>query len=360
MIPVILAGGSGTRFWPLSRREHPKQFLSVLGDDRTLIETTCDRLRPLSGDERPLRIVCRPDLVAPTKKLLSSASGVSFIEEPEARNTAPAIALATARVESRHGDEPVAFFPADHFIGDSQSFLDCMHFAAERARDGAIITLGIAPTRPETGYGYIECAELPANRLTKPQACRVERFVEKPDHQRALEYLNSGRFLWNAGIFAFRPSTLWAEFKRQRPAMWKSIDEMRRALADDEADDRLAAHFRKLESISIDYAIMEQARRVEVVPALFRWSDVGHWASLNEVVDTDESGNFVAADALLDEVSDSVVLSDDGTRLIAASGLQQMVIVDTEDALLVIPKKRAQRVRELVDELKRRNRDDLL
>lgn len=361
MIPIVLAGGSGTRFWPLSRHHRPKQFLSILGDDQSMIETTVERLAAFSTPGSPVRIVCRPDLVEPTRELLTTSPPVAFIEEPEARNTAPAIALAAIETERCHGDEAIAFFPADHFVAGQQGFERCLRVAAERARQGAIITLGIPPTRPETGYGYIECSTAVADGDGEPSSHRIEAFVEKPDRQRAGEYLRSGRHLWNSGIFVFRPSTLWAEIERQRPAMWSIIEEMRQTLAGASADiEQITPLFRTLEPISIDYAVMEGAENIEVVPAQFRWSDVGHWGALDEVLASDARGNVVDADTLLDDVTDTVIVSEGGARLIAASGLKEMVIVDTEDALLIVPKHRAQRVRHLVDELHRRDREDLI
>ena len=360
MIPVVLAGGKGTRFWPLSRKQRPKQFLSVLGDGRSLIQTTVDRVAPLCSRGVPLRIVCRPDLVEPLDEILEGPTPIAFVQEPQARNTAPAIALGALHAEAAHGDEPVAFFPADHFVSDNAAFRRCLQFAAQRARDGAIVTLGIAPNRPETGYGYIESSRALSAHHGELQAYPVEAFVEKPDHQTALAYLESGRFMWNAGIFVLRPSTLWREFRRQQPAMMEILDAMRRKLQNpDIACSDLQDLFGQLESISIDYAVMEGALDVEVVPALFRWSDVGHWGSLQEVHEIDPRGNVVQADALLDAVDDSVILSTTN-RLIAVSGVHDLVVVDTDDALLVIPRERAQRVRHLVAELERRGQEDLL
>ena len=361
MIPVILAGGSGTRFWPLSRREKPKQFLELFGDDRAMIEATVDRLVGLGEADHPVQIVCRSELVEPMSAILGDSRSVRFIEEPAARNTAPAIAFAAAKVEAHYGDEPLAFFPADHFVSGQPAFEKCLKFAAEQARDEAIITLGIPPTRPETGYGYIECMEPIDDLGAELRAEPVVRFVEKPDRQRALKYLDEGRFLWNSGIFVFRPSVLWSELQWQQPQMWKEVDRIRTALdASDDRGDEVADAFSQMESISIDYAVMEGAERVEVIPALFRWSDVGHWAALDEVFETDDAGNVVDADVILDEVRDSVIFSHESDRLIAASGLENMVIVDTADALLVIPRERAQKVRDIVASLKQRSREELL
>lgn len=365
MIPIVLAGGSGTRFWPLSRRQRPKQLLALLGDDRPMIQVTVDRLQPLTNGDQPVYIVCRPGLVDQTRRALDDQQSVEFITEPAARNTAPAIALACAHIENHYGDVPVGLFPADHFVGDQRGFEQCLEVAETRADDGAIITLGVMPNRPETGYGYIETATAPTASTDRPQALDVRAFVEKPDRQRAVEYLASGRYLWNAGIFVCTPSSLWREFRRQRPDMWNSIDAIRDALtagADGvESSSAIGAAFRDMESISIDYAVMESADDVEVIPALFQWSDVGHWGALDEVLETDDDGNVVDGDAILDDVHGSVVIStaDDG-RTIAASSLDDVVIVDTDDAVLVVPKERAQKVRDIIAELRRRKRDDLL
>ncbi len=360
MIPVVLAGGSGTRFWPLSRQARPKQLLSLWDDDRSLIEATVHRLAE-SEQQRRVHIVCSDQMVEPTRRALAEPRQVEFICEPAPRNTAPAIAFATAVVEAQHGDEPIGFFPADHYIGDLSAFHRCVEFAAQRARGGAIMTLGIPPTRPETGYGYIETPSASADTTDQPRAYPVDQFVEKPDVDRAVEYLESGRFLWNSGMFLFQPSTLWAEFERQHPDMFTCIERIRDAVAEEGPQSDIAqAAFGDLEAISIDYAIMENARRVEVVPASFRWSDVGHWGALHEVMQTDENDNVVDADTILQDVSGCTIVSRNSSRLIAACGLEEIVIVDTEDALLVLPASRAQQVRDIVAELADLDRDDLL
>ena len=362
--PIILAGGSGTRFWPLSRRDRPKQLLSVLGDDqRSMIETTVDRLLPLAGDNPTIHIVCRPDLVPPTRALLGDQRPIRFIEEPSARDTAPAIVLACAHAEAQRGDLPVAFFPADHFIAGQSAFEKCLQLAANRANQGSIVTLGVPPTHPETGYGYIETTASIDDSSAAPTSFPVASFVEKPDHSRALQYLHSGRHLWNCGIFVLRPSSLWREFRRQHPEQWPAIQTLRNALAQPHpSDDAISDAFHALKPLSIDYAIMEQASDVEVIAVDFRWSDVGHWDALDDVLPTDSDGNVVdAEDTLLDDVSRSVIVSrGDRQRLIAASGLSNLVIVDTDDALLITPRDRAQKVRELVAKLRASKRDDLL
>lgn len=360
MIPIILAGGSGTRFWPLSRRSEPKQLLSILGDGRTMIQATLERLTPLAQGDNPVQIVCSAALLEPTKNALFSDQQVEFIVEPAPRNTAPAIALAAAKAEIQFGDEPLAIFPADHFIANQEGFESCLRFASERAAAApAIITLGIPPTRPETGYGYIRCKTAFSLSQQTPSSFPVDAFVEKPDRERALRYLQEGRFLWNSGIFVFRPSTLWAEFQRQDPGGWAAIDALRRAVQEDNQA-AIEQAFQAINPTSIDYAVMEGAAQVEVIPALFQWSDVGHWDSLGEVLPADSAGNVVQANALVEDSTGCVIIARDSERLIAALGLEDLVIVDTKDALLVLPRSKAQEVRRIVDLLKAQDRTDLL
>ena len=359
MLPIILAGGSGTRFWPLSRRDSPKQLLSLFGDGRAMVDITLERLQGLAAEAgHPVQIVCRADLVPATEAALSAPETARFIAEPSARNTAPAIVLAAARAELLTGDEPLGIFPADHYIRGRAGFEETLRLAAERARAGAILTVGIPPTRPETGYGYIECHgdfDDPAEAVGGG-AMRVRAFVEKPDRERALGYLAAGRYLWNAGIFVFRPSTLWRELERQQPAFFEAAMGLREALGQAGGaleGDAVVAAFEAMEAISIDYAVMEGAAAVEVIPARFHWSDVGHWAALDEVFETDEHGNVVEARAILDDVHSSIIYSKTSDRLIAAIGVDDLVIVDTPDAVLVVPKERAQAVRELHGVLER-------
>lgn len=360
MIPIILAGGSGTRFWPLSRRSEPKQLLSILGDGRTMIQATLERLSPLADPDSPVQIICSAELLERTKSALIEEQQVEFIVEPAPRNTAPAIILATARAEAQFGDEPVAIFPADHFVAGQEGFENCLRFASKRAATApAIITLGIPPTRPETGYGYIRGKTAFSLSEQAPSSFPVDAFVEKPDREHALRYLQEGRYLWNSGIFVFRPSTLWAEFQRQEPDGWPAIKALRRAVqkGDQEAMEQA---FRALNPTSIDYAVMEGAAQVEVIPALFQWSDVGHWDSLGEVLPADAAGNVVQAKAIVEDSTGCVIIARDSERLIAALGLEDLVIVDTKDALLVLPRSKAQEVRRIVDLLKAQDRTDLL
>lgn len=341
MIAVILAGGSGTRFWPLSRPERPKQLVRLFGE-RVMIGQTVERLASICGVERVL-VVCGASLLEATREALPELPAQNFIVEPAARNTAPAIALAAAHARHRFGDEVIGVFPSDHFIGDVEAFAATVAQAVAHAERGGIVTLGITPSRPETGYGYIRRGEV----LEQGGAWRVDAFVEKPDRATALEYLASGGYDWNAGMFFFRPTALFGELARQLPDTHAAIGEIEAALGTGALDEVTRAAFARVDATSIDFGVMEGARDVKVVPASFAWSDVGHWAALPEVRAPDEDGNVVEARAILDEVRDSILLSTDPDCVIAASGVEGLVIVATPDAVLVVPRERAQRVREL-------------
>lgn len=360
MTNIVLAGGSGTRFWPLSRRERPKQLIRLWGE-QTMIEQTVDRLRT-AAPEGALLVVCGEHLLDATRDVLDEQPGLQFLVEPEARNTLPAIALAAIAAFETNGDEPTSVFPADHYIGDLDAFSACLTAAEREARNGHIVTMGIEPTRPETGYGYIHydpetTLGAEAGRIG---AHPVEEFVEKPDRSTAEEYLQSGEFAWNSGMFCFKPSTLFEEIRRQLPEMHRQLERIRDAWDQADRRDVVADAFSSMEPVSIDYGVMEGAEDVVVIPASFRWSDVGHWAAVDQVREPDDDGNIVDADTALVDVQNSVFYSDDDRRLIAAAGVEDLVVVDTEDALLVVPKERAQSVRALVDLLEDRDRDDLL
>lgn len=359
MTGIVLAGGSGTRFWPLSRRDRPKQLLTMWRDG-TMLEQTVDRLSPAIPSEQVL-VVCGPHLVDNSRAVLDGLDDDQFVVEPAPRDTAPAIALAVVAAEHRHGDAPVAVFPADHVIDQVERFHECLEVAGHHARDGAIVTMGIEPNRPETGYGYIHAEE---ESLSGPvdtlQARPVAEFVEKPDLETAEEYLESGDYLWNSGMFIFTPSTLFAEMRRQTPEMASAFEEIRDAWGTERQQTVTEAAFDDIEGVSIDFGIMEGAKDVAVVPADFDWSDVGHWAALPDIRPTDDHGNVVEADAILENVSDSVIVSEDADQTIAAIDLDDMIIVQTDDALLVCPTDSAQKVKQLVQRLEDEGYDSLL
>ncbi len=342
MIAVILAGGSGTRFWPLSRKDRPKQLVRLFGD-RVMIGQTVERLSRITTTDR-IVVVCGEHLIGAMREALPELDEDNFLIEPAARNTAPAIALAAMWANHRFPGEVVGVFPSDHFIGAPDRFASAVELASDAAKLGHIVTLGMQPNRPETGYGYIK----QGGAVDGAQGVHVvDAFVEKPDHERALEYLSAGGYLWNAGMFFFTPETLMGEVERQLPEMYEGILGIAADFDMPTYDETLSSVFPTLESISIDYGVMENAGSVCVVPAEFAWSDVGHWAALPEIRETDEHSNVLEAPVILHDVEDCVFYSTNDARPIAAAGVKGLVVVDTPEAVLVIPKERCQDVREL-------------
>ena len=350
---VILAGGSGTRFWPLSRELYPKQLLKVLGR-RTLIQETVRRVRPIVPIERTL-VVTGASHADSIRIQLDKQAGVrkeNILSEPVARNTAAAIGWAAVAVHRMDPDGVMLVMPADHVIPDQAKFLRAAALAVRAARDGTLVTFGIKPTRPETGYGYIKVAShRPLLSQGGLKVLPVSGFVEKPDINRAMRYLKTGGFFWNSGIFVWRADAILDEIETALPKLGRGLKRLDKALETPDENQGLEKFYKDAESISIDHGVLQRSRRAAVIPAPFRWSDVGNWSSLNEVADTDQAGN-VRIGRIVDIGSrDSILYGEN--RLVATIGLKDMVVVDTADATLVCPRDRAQDVKQIVERLRK-------
>ncbi|MFL6277477.1 MAG: mannose-1-phosphate guanylyltransferase [Blastocatellia bacterium] len=356
MFAVIMAGGSGTRFWPASRDRLPKQFLKITGD-RTMFEETINRLRLFVAEDRIYAVVGR--IHAELTRQALGASAAHMLVEPMGRNTAAAIGLAAIHVHRRDPDGVMIVLPADHFIADLENFARTAQAAAEVAARGAIVTIGIQPTRPETGYGYIQVGEAAGQALDRSYY-RVARFVEKPDHAKALEYLASNQYAWNSGIFVFTARTILAELAACMPELATGLDEIAGAMDSPAYDETLEPVYRGLSSVSIDYGVMEKtAAAIYAFKADFAWSDVGSWQALYELRagEADRDGNLLLADAVAADAKDNLIYSTT-TRQVALLGVEGLVVVDTEDALLIADRGRSQEVKQFPEQFKRAGRTE--
>jgi len=343
---VIMAGGIGSRFWPASRKERPKQFLDVFGDG-TLIQNTVARLQGLIPPERCL-VVTHDRYVEQTQRQLPAVPEENILAEPISRNTAPCITYAAATLAGRDPDATMVVLPADHVIGDVAQFHRTLDVAIEAAQEpGALVTLGIEPTYPATGYGYIQYDGDTADDA-ELQAYPVRTFAEKPDQSTAERFIDSGDFLWNSGMFIWRADTILDQVETHLPDAHKAFAPVRETEgAPDE--ETLTQAFKDSPRISIDYGVMEQADSVYVVPGSFQWNDVGDWRAVYDLSDKDEHGNVIEGDVIMQDSSRCYVQTDD--RLVVLVGIHDMVVVDTDDAVLVCNRDSAQQVKQVVEYL---------
>lgn len=362
---VIMAGGSGERFWPASRRARPKQLLRLTDPDRSMLEEAIDRIEPLIPRENVL--IATSDLLQdPIREGIPSLPRENVIGEPAKRNTAACLALAAAHLEHRFGDPSqlsMAVLTADHLIGSPDEFRSTVASALDfAARENALVTIGVNPTRPDTGYGYIEIEEgvSDAERTPGAQARirRVRHFREKPDRTTAREYATSGRHLWNAGMFFWSVSGFLDGLATCMPKLREATAEIVAALGDGSAGaPRVAEVFEGLEDISIDYGLMERADNVFVVPATFPWDDVGSWDSLFRTREGDAEGNVTTGDPVLVDARGCVVYDETGDdTAVAVVGLEDVIVATTPDGILVCHKDRAQDVKKAVTQLRQRGR----
>jgi len=346
---VIMAGGSGTRFWPLSRESMPKQMLRI-GGEETLIEQTIGRVTPLIPSDR-IFIVTNKRHAEQIQFQVPGIGKGNFIIEPEAKNTAAAIGLAAVIIHRKDPEATMCVLAADHLIKERDRFLETLKDAFRAAEDGYLITIGIKPTRPETGYGYIEVGNAVAHGVFSAKG-----FVEKPDFDKAQRYIKDGRYYWNSGIFVWKARVIMDEIRRYMPSLFEGLEEIESALGKGDEEMVMGKIFSRLEPLSIDYGVMEKSDRVAVIPADIGWSDVGSWAALDEISIKDVHGNVITGNVVDVDSRDSILYASD--RLVATLGLQDMIVVDTEDATLVCRKDRAQDVKKIVAELKRRGAEE--
>ena len=363
---VIMAGGGGTRFWPVSRMAAPKQLVRLTGDD-VMINETIKHYDTVIGRENTFIVTNEKQAQLMDKVLFDEVDRSHILIEPVQRNTAPCIIYAAMTLKKLYGDALMAVLPADHHIGNIKEYERVLNLALDTAeKTDRIVTVGLKPTFPSTGYGYINFSEEPADNAGSSEVHNLLRFVEKPDLQKATEYVNEGTYLWNSGMFIWKVSVILDYFKDLLPEMYNDMEKIFDDLRTDKEAEAIASTYPNLQKISVDYGIMEKAEGVYVIPADFGWNDVGSWDSLDNVFTGDENNNITAGEAVneknfkLEGSKNTVIFDAAADKFIAAVGLDNIVIVNTKDAVLVLNKDKAQDVKKIVDALNEQGREELL
>jgi mannose-1-phosphate guanylyltransferase len=338
---LIMAGGKGERFWPLSTDDKPKQFLNLLGED-TMIQMTVKRLEGLIPIER-IFVVTAERYVGLVKEQLPNLPGENIIVEPVGRNTAPCIALSAFYINKRMGDVTIAVLPSDHLIKDEEKFRQVLNSAYEfvNKKQDAIVTLGIKPDRPETGYGYIK-ALYEIEKINNNSIYKVERFVEKPDKETAERYLNEGTYLWNGGMFIWKASTILKCTNQYLPQTFEVLAEI--AAADENFEEVLKQKYEEVENISVDYGIMEKSNNIYVIPCDFGWDDVGSWTSLERYREKDENGNVANQNCIAKDSSGNIIMA---SKKVILNGIENIIVVETDDYIMISSKDRAHEIKEI-------------
>ena len=356
MYAVIMAGGAGRRFWPLSRSKRPKQFLNILGED-TLLKQTAERLLPLIDRQKTIVLTGKEHYKEALKEL-PQIPGENVMAEPEGKNTAACMALGAVAVKMRDPDGVMALLPADHYIRDAESFRKALEAAGEIARLGEhLVTLGVEPTHPETGYGYI-AKEKRAYTEGGFEVYKAARFEEKPDARRAKQFLRDRKHLWNSGMFVLSVKTAYKLLERHMPRLYKEMLKLEDAAAQGTFEKVISEVYKNLESTSIDYGVAEKASNVFVIPVSFGWSDVGNWGGVHQLLPKTEGDNVLIGNSFCRDTSNSLVYSSG--RLVVAMGLENMLVVDSGDAVLICPMERDQEIKKLVELMEEKGMEEYL
>lgn len=343
---LIMAGGRGERFWPKSRMNLPKQFLSLTGDGKTMIQLTVERIAPLV-DIQDVFIATNESYRHLVLEQLPNLPEENILCEPVGRNTAPCIGLGAEHISKKYGDALMMVLPSDHLIKYEPIFRQTLQDACRVAEQGEnLVTLGITPDEPETGYGYIKFNP----NATLERAYAVERFVEKPNLEKAKEYLASQEYLWNSGMFIWKVSTILDNIKTYLPDMYQGLETIKAAIGTEAQEEVLKATFPGLQSVSVDYGIMEKAKNIYTLAGTFGWDDVGSWLAVGRIQKTNEFGNVVSGSVVSVNTRNCIIQG--GSKLIATVGLNDIVVVDTEDALLVCNKENAGEIKKVLESLK--------
>ena len=353
---VIMAGGRGERFWPKSRGNYPKQFLSLTKDGETMIQKTVKRLLPMVAMD-DVFVVTNVNYAALVKEQLPQLPEENILLEPCARNTAPCIGLAAAVIRKKYGEAMMLVLPSDHLIRYEDMYVDTLRQAVAVAeKDQNLVTIGITPTYPETGYGYINFER--DTDLGMAGVYRVERFVEKPDLETAKQYLASHRYLWNSGMFVWKTSSILHNIQTLMPDIYEGLERIEAAVGTEQYDTVLETEYHAFRSESIDFGVMEKAENIYTLPGSFGWDDVGNWLAVERINSTNEYGNYIEGDVITIGTERSTICG--GKRLIAAVGVEDLIVVDTDDAVLICAKDSTQDVKKVIENLKICNRNQLV
>ena len=351
---LILAGGKGERFWPRSRKSSPKQFLCLTGDGETMIQKTVNRIRPLVEFE-DIYIATNQDYKALIRRQLPEIPEENILCEPVGRNTAPCIGLGAVHIRKKYEDAVMLVLPSDHLIKYNDQFVDLLKDAIKVAEEGRnLVTIGILPNVPETGYGYIKY-----NKETKLQgAYKVDRFVEKPNLEKAKEYLSSGEYLWNSGMFLWKASTILSSMETYLPEIYRGLTEIEESIGRENAEEVLQKSFTAMPSESVDYGILEKEDSIYVFPGSFGWDDVGSWLAVERMKPVSGEGNVISGNVVAYQVENCIM--EGSKKLIAAVGLKDLVVVDTEDATLICSKEHTADIKKILEELRNKKQEQYL
>ena len=351
---LIMAGGRGERFWPRSRKNLPKQFLSLTDDGKTMIQLTVERILPLV-DMQDIYIATNRDYKKLVREQLPEIPEENILCEPVGRNTAPCIGLGAVHIARKYDDAVMFVLPSDHLIKYNTIFLNTLSDAAEVAEQGEnLVTLGITPDYPETGYGYIKFNP----NQTMKRAFAVDRFVEKPDLETAKEYLATEQYLWNSGMFIWKVSTILHNMEKYLPETYAGLQRIQNAIATEDEQNVLEREFEAFHSESIDYGIMEKAQNIYILSGSFGWDDVGSWLAVERIRQSNEFGNVITGNAVTVDTKNTII--EGSKKLIATVGIEDLIIVDTEDALLICEKDSAGNIKKVLENLKICNRTEYL
>lgn len=356
MYAVIMAGGRGTRFWPLSREKKPKHLLNITGS-QTVIQKTIERIRPLISQDN-MYIITGESHCDEVIRQCSLVPEKNIVAEPVGRNTAPCIGLAALYIKQRDPDAVMVVLPADHMIAEEDCFREALMTAGEMAQRGNhLITIGIEPTEPATGYGYIEQGDL-VTSIGGNDMFNVASFREKPDLQQASEFIDSGRFFWNSGIFVWKASTILSAIHNLLPDLYQGLEIIETSLGTEEEKEVIREVYEKIDPISIDYGVMEKVQGTLLMKGRFGWNDIGDWNALYDFFERDRMGNAIRGPVIAVDSSDSLVYSPH--KLVALVGVQDLIVVETEDALLICHKDRSQDIKKVVEMLEKENMKEYL